>query len=181
VGRGCCGRQASPDTTGLCTFRVDGQYGDGQRKLTLRAEAEHECLEWVAVLRKHVQRLSDQQQAAAGGEGAGDGVVAAAADDANKGVCRCRAPSAGLARIREVSRAGCCGVPLTWPVSLSLAAADAAVYCQGWLAKRSGGNKSTGATVSVGEIRKNWETRWFVLQALLLGRSGCRPLGTATQ
>ena len=40
-----------------------------------------------------------------------------------------------------------------------------AVFCQGWLAKRSGGNKSTGATVSVGEIRKNWETRWFVLQA----------------
>jgi hypothetical protein len=35
------------------------------------------------------------------------------------------------------------------------------VYCEGWLAKRSGGKKDQG--VSVGEMKKNWETRWFVL------------------
>ena len=37
------------------------------------------------------------------------------------------------------------------------------VYCEGWLAKRSGGKKGDG--VSVGELKKSWETRWFVLQA----------------
>merc|ERR1711968_144682 len=35
------------------------------------------------------------------------------------------------------------------------------VYCEGWLGKRSGGKKGDG--VSLGELKKSWETRWFVL------------------
>ena len=35
------------------------------------------------------------------------------------------------------------------------------VYCEGWLAKRSGGKQDNHKTV--GELKKSWETRWFVL------------------
>jgi hypothetical protein len=35
------------------------------------------------------------------------------------------------------------------------------IYCDGWLAKRSGGKKDD--KVTVGELKKSWETRWFVL------------------
>eukprot|EP01051_Picozoa_sp_SAG22_P009957 SAG22_NODE_866_length_6778_cov_2.436592_1_plen_600_part_00 len=35
------------------------------------------------------------------------------------------------------------------------------VYYEGWLAKRSGGSKN--GELSLGELRKNWDDRWFVL------------------
>ena len=35
------------------------------------------------------------------------------------------------------------------------------VFCEGWLAKRSGGKKDD--KMSVGELKKKWDTRWFVL------------------
>jgi hypothetical protein len=50
--------------------------------------------------------------------------------------------------------------PMLNPMDL---ADETHVFKQGWLQKRSGG--SAGGKVSIGEMKKGWDKRWFVLQS----------------
>ena len=129
----------TPDGAGA-SFTIEGVYGDGRRVLTLRSKESddggrnpHSCRAWSSVLQEHVQQLADFE--AAGGGSAAGGDSAAKSGTAAAGGC---AAGGGTA------------------------ADSGVVYCQGWLAKRSGGKKENG--VSMGDVRKTWETRWFVLQ-----------------